>query len=213
MPHDEDVTVEPINGLPEALPEGEEILWQGKPAVLPLLRSSLSLNWVWGYFAVLIAWRIGVSTTVMPFGPAVLTAIPFVILAIVVTAILYAVAYAHARATVYTITTERVAMRIGAALTLTLNLPFPKIASADLDLLKDGHGTIAFKTIGTARLSYMILWPHVRPWHMKHTCPALRCIPDAAKVAAILAEAAETRVAQPMIERKPMMADATVAAE
>ena len=213
MPHDEDVTVEPINGLPEALPEGEKILWQGKPAVLPLARSALSLNWVIGYFALLIVWRIGVSTTEMPLGPAILTGLPFVVLAVVVTGILLAVAYAQARATVYTITTERVAMRIGAALTLTLNLPFPKIAAADLDLNKDGHGTIAFRTIGTARLSYMILWPHVRPWHMKHTRPALRCIPDAAKVAAILAEAAETRVSQPIIERKPMMADATVAAE
>jgi len=213
MPHDDDVTVEPIMGLPEALPEGEEILWQGKPAVLPLARASLSLNWVLGYFALLIVWRIGVSSASMPLGQAILTGLPFVILAVIVTAILLAVAYAQARATVYTITTERVAMRIGAALTLTLNLPFPKIAAADLDLDKTGHGTIALRTIGTARLSYMILWPHVRPWHMKNTRPALRCIPDAAKVAAILAEAAETRVSQPTIARGPMISDTTVAAE
>ena len=211
--HDDDVTVEPVNGLPEALPTGEEILWQGRPAVLPLARASLCLNWVIGYFVLLIIWRIGVSTTAMPLGPAILTALPFVVLGIIVSGILLAVAWAQARATVYTITTERVAMRIGAALTLTVNLPFPKIAAADLDLHKPGHGTIALRTIGTARLSYMIMWPHVRPWHMKHTRPALRCIPDAAKVAAILAEAAETRVSQPTIARAPMMSDASVAAE
>ena len=201
MPHDDDVTVEPVNGLPEALPPGEEILWQGRPSVGPLLREALSLNWVLGYFALLIVWRIGVSTTVMPIGPAILTALPFVVLAALVTLILYAIAWAQARATVYTITSERVAMRIGAALTLTLNLPFPKIASADLSLSRGGTGTIALRTTGNVRLSYMILWPHIRPWHMKETKPALRCIPDAAKVAAILAEAAETRVSKPTLSR------------
>ena len=137
----------------------------------------------------------------MPIGPAIMTAVPFVVLAMVATLILFLIALAQARATVYTITNERVAMRIGAALTLTLNLPFPKIASADLSLGRGGTGTIALKTTGNVRLSYMILWPHVRPWHMKETKPALRCIPDAAKVAAILAEAAETRVSKPTIAR------------
>ena len=213
MPHDDDVTVEPVMGLPEALPSGEYILWQGRPAVMPLARKALSLNWVIGYFALLVVWRIGVSTTAMPLGPAILTGLPFVVLGVLAALILIGIAWIQSRATVYTITTERVAMRVGAALTLTLNLPFPKIAAADLDLHKDGHGTIALRTLGTARLSYMILWPHVRPWHMKHTRPALRCIPDAAKVAAILAEAAETRVSQPVIAPRPSVADAAVAAE
>lgn len=213
MPHDDDVTVEPVKGLPEALPSGEDILWQGRPAVMPLARKALSLNWVIGYFALLVVWRIGVSTTAMPLGPAILTGLPFVVLGILAALILIGIAWVQSRATVYTITTERVAMRVGAALTLTLNLPFPKIGAADLDLHKDGHGTIALRTLGTARLSYMILWPHVRPWHMKHTRPALRCIPDAAKVAAILAEAAETRVSQPVITPRPTVADAAVAAE
>ena len=62
-----------------------------------------------------------------------------------------------------------------------------------------------------ARLSYLMTWPHARPWHMKHTQPALRCIPDARKVAAILSEAAETAVAEPVIERIP--APRPVAAE
>lgn len=212
MPHDEDITVEPINGLPEAPPEGEHVLWQGRPAVLPLAREALSLNWVLGYFGFLILWRIGVSSTMMPFGPALLTALPFLALATLVTAILIVIAWVQARATVYTVTSERVAMRIGAALTLTLNLPFRKIASADLDLRKSGTGTIALKTAGNVKLSYLVLWPHVRPWKMKQTQPALRCIPDAARVAAILAEAAETRVSQPVIERRAAMPE-TVAAE
>ncbi|MXQ09706.1 PH domain-containing protein [Alphaproteobacteria bacterium GH1-50] len=213
MPHDDDVTVEPVKGLPEDLPPGEVILWQGRPSVWPLLREALSLNWVLGYFALLIVWRVGVSTTTLPLGQALLTGLPFLILAGVVTAILYLIALAQARATVYTITSERIAMRIGAALTITLNLPFPKIAAADLSLSRNGTGTIALRTMGQARLSYMILWPHVRPWHLKETQPALRCIPDAAKVAAILAEAAETRVSRPTLERVAIAHPGAVAAE
>lgn len=211
MPHDDDVTVEPVKGLPETLPPGEVILWQGRPLVLPLAREALSLNWVLAYFAILIIWRIGASTAVMPFGPAVMTALPFVFLAALASAIILAIAWVQARATVYTITSERVAMRIGAALTLTLNLPFPKIGAADLDLRKSGTGTIALRTMGPVKLSYMILWPHVRPWYMKQTQPALRCIPDAARVAAILAEAAETRVSQPAIQRADTFGNAVAA--
>lgn len=208
---DKDVTVEPVRGLPEAPPPGEEILWQGRPLVMPLAREALCLNWVLGYFALLILWRIGASSASMPLGPAILTGIPFLVLAVIVTAILLAIAWVQARATVYTITNERVAMRIGAALTLTLNLPFPKIVAADLDLRKSGTGTIALRTVGEVSLSYMILWPHVRPWHMKQTQPALRCIPDAAKVAAVLAEAAETRISQPAIARARPMSGAVAA--
>jgi hypothetical protein len=50
------------------------------------------------------------------------------------------------------------------------------------------------------RLSYVMTWPHVRPWRMKHPEPALRCIPDAAKVAKLFSDAAETAVSQPVIE-------------
>ena len=213
MPDDKDITVEHIPGLPEALPDGERILWQGRPKVMALAQEALSLNWILGYFALLIVWRVGVSTPLMPFGAALLTAIPFLILGAVAAAILILIAYVQARATVYTITTERVAMRVGAALTLTLNLPFPKIAAADLDLKKSGTGTIALRTLGQARLSYMVLWPHIRPWHLKLTQPALRCIPEAAKVAAILAEAAETRVSRPEITIRDTTPTGAVAAE
>ena len=57
------------------------------------------------------------------------------------------------------------------------------------------------ETLGDTRLSYLMCWPHVRPWHMAKTQPALRCIPDAARVAQILSDAAETRVSQPTVTR------------
>ncbi len=56
--HD-DFAFEPVPGLPERLPEGELILWQGRPDAWALAREALNLNWVAGYFAVLALWRFG----------------------------------------------------------------------------------------------------------------------------------------------------------
>ncbi len=211
MPHD-DFTVEPIEGLPERPPAGEDILWQGKPRVYALAREAMSLHWVIGYFLFLAFWRVGVSSAGMPFSEALVLGLPFLILGAVAAAVILGLAWVLARTTVYTVTSARVALRVGAALTVTLNLPFKRIASADLQLRRDGTGTIAFETLGETRLSYLVLWPHVRPWRMKKTQPALRAIPDAERVAGLIAATAETRVSQPEISLKPGAA-APVAAE
>ena len=147
MPHD-DFAMEPVEGLPERPPEGEHILWQGKPRAYALARDALSLWWVAGYFALLAFWRVGVSSADMPFTEALPLAIPFVILGMLACAVLYAVAWVLARTTVYTVTTARVAMRVGAALTVTLNLPFTRIASANVATHRDGTGSIVFETVG-----------------------------------------------------------------
>ena len=115
--------------------------------------------------------------------------------------LLYLTALIQARSTVYTITTSRVAMRIGAALTLTLNLPYRELGNAALDLRRDGTGTIALDTTGATKLSYLVIWPRARPGHLGATQPALRCIPDAERVAHILAEAAEARINMPQVGR------------
>lgn len=210
MTHHDDFNFEPIRGLPEQLPEDEHILWQGAPDPRRLAREALGLRWVAGYFVLLAIWRIGVSSIDVPLTQAMAHGIPFILIGVVACAIIYGIAYVQARSTVYTLTNKRVAMRIGAALTMTLNLPFTKIASADLDLRK-GTGSIALTLLGEARLSYLMLWPHVRPWRMAKTQPCLRCIPDAQAVAEVLAEAAETRIHQPVISPSP--APAAVPAE
>ena len=200
MSHD-DFAFEPIRGLPEALPEGEHILWQGSPSVLKLAREGFKINWIIGYFAVLAVWRVAVSSTLLPMEQAMMHAIPFAVICAVVVGALIGLAWVQARATVYTLTNKRVGMRIGAALTMTLNLPYVKIGNATLDLKRSGHGTIAFELLDETRFSYVTLWPNVRPWHFAKTQPALRCIADAEKVAEIFAEAAEIRTSQPRVER------------
>jgi hypothetical protein len=196
--HD-DFATEPVPGLPEALPKGEVVLWQGRPDAMRLARDSLGLTWVAGYFALLAAWRVMASLADYPLREALGHAVPLTAAGVLACAIIWLFSWVQARATLYTITTSRVAMRVGAALTLTLNLPFKRIEGADLALNRDGTGTIAMQTLGEARLSYLVLWPHVRPWRMKHTQPALRAIPDAARVAGILADAAETKINEPVV--------------
>ena len=208
MSHD-DFAVEPIKGLPERPPRDETILWQGRPDTWALLRAALSFWWVMGYFVFLALWRLVAAVDIMPMGQAIGISVPFLILGLIVAALLWLTAFVQARTTVYTITNKRVAMRIGAALTMTLNLPYKQIASADLDLRKDGSGTIALTTMGDTQLAYVMLWPHVRPWRFPAK-PALRCIPNAERVARLLAEAAEARVTMPEIALKP---GAAVAAE
>ncbi len=213
MSHD-DFKFEPVRGLPEALPEGEHILWQGSPVALRLAWEALALPWVMGYFLALAVWRVVASSATVDLGTAFGHGAPFLVIGLVACLILIAVAWVQARATVYTLTNKRVAMRIGAALTMTLNLPYVQIENAAVDLRKGGSGTIAFLLPDHTRLSYLMTWPHVRPWRLTRCQPALRCIPDAARVARIFAEAAEQRIAEPRLMRIPANTDgAAVAAE
>jgi hypothetical protein len=213
MSHD-DFDQEPVKGLPELPPEGETILWQGRPDWWTLTKESLNLYWVVAYFVFLALWRYTVLSDQVTVAQALSGSTPFLVLGAIVCGLLMLTAFIQARATVYTITNRRVAMRIGAALTVTLNLPYTQIANATLDLRKGGTGTIALDLLGDTRLSYLVCWPHVRPWAMRRTQPALRCIPDAAKIAAMLGDAAEKRVSSPVISRKaPAVSSSAVAAE
>lgn len=212
MPHD-DFATEPLPGLPELPPEGERILWQGKPDWWALTKDALNLYWVAGYFVFLALWRFGAVYDLMPFGQAFGASVPFLILGALVCGLLMLVGYVQAKSTVYTVTNRRVAMRVGAALTVTLNLPYVQIASADLALRKSGVGTITFGLLKENPLSYVMCWPHVRPWSIRRVQPALRCIPDARNIARLIADAAEARVSTPQVQRVAPPQSAAVAAE
>lgn len=214
MDHD-DFAFEPIKGLPAVPPEGEHILWQGRPDWWALANDAFKLKWVAGYFVILALWRAIAVVDQLGWDLVIPASTPFLILGAACCVILMVMAWVQARATVYTITNRRVAMRIGAALTVTLNLPYRWIGSADVKLKRGGTGTIAFDLLGDTQFSYLVCWPHIRPWHMRKTKPALRAIPDAAKIADVLRDAAQTRVAEVASERFEQMpvAPDVVAAE
>lgn len=194
MDHDDFQPPEPIEGLPEVPPEGERILWQGKPDWWALANEALLLRWVAIYFGFLALWR-GLAGWLSVDAERGIAAAAWLIgLGALACGLLALIAWVQARATVYTITNRRVVMRIGAALTVALNLPYRWIGSADLQLRKSGTGTIALDLLGETQFSYLVCWPHVRPWHMKRTQPALRCIPEAEMVAGLIAQNAQAAV-------------------
>lgn len=195
MPYadEDDYDVEPVRGLPELPPPGEKILWQGAPTVWRAAVDIYRLNWILGWFAFLAGWRGIVAETSDAAGSAIFWSL---LAGGIATAILFVMAWATAKTTVYTITNRRVGMRIGVALTLTLNLPHQWIDSADLRLRKHGAGDIALKMKGDTKLSYLVLWPHAQPWKLNPSVPMLRGLENAPAVAAILGEAAQARIAE-----------------
>lgn len=180
---------EAAHGLPEALPEGEVQLWQGSPDARLLARQALHLDLVGIYFAGLLAWRGLVSwqegATLAQTGIALAGMMPLIGLAC---ALLAGMAWLMARTTVYTLTNRRIVMRVGIVLSITFNLPFTQIASADWRQRGRG-GDIVLTLNGPDRIAYLHLWPHARPWHLRQTQPMLRALADAPAVAARLAAA------------------------
>jgi len=211
MPHDDDFGFEPVRGLPEVPPEGEHILWQGAPEPLALARRGLRADWVAGYFVALAAWRGAVVGGAEGALAGLSAASWYLALGALAVAVLGAMAWAMARATVYTLTSRRVVMRIGAALQVTINLPYRWIGAADLRIHGDGTGSIELALEGPVRLSYFALWPHVKPWTLARPRPTLRCIAEPRAVAAILGRAAAAHVAE--VAPAPDMLAHPVAAE
>ncbi len=203
MSSHDDFAFDPLPGLPERPPQGELILWQGRPEAAALARDAYRIRWIAGYFALVVLWRAG--TGLAEGGPSLALAmgLPYLALGLLGLGIVYGLAWAQARATTYTLTSARVVLRIGAALPVTFNLPFAQIGAASLDLRRDGTGTIALETLGETRISVLVAWPHLRPGHWSKTQPALRSIPDAARIARMLAEAAEARLNLPQVARSP----------
>jgi hypothetical protein len=101
-------------------------------------------------------------------------------------------AWLYARMTIYTITTQRVVLRIGVALPMSWNIPFKRIASADVKVRSQGDGDISLTLTAPNRIAWLHLWPHVQPWHYAKARPTFRTIAEPAKIAALLADAVQT---------------------
>lgn len=188
---------EPIRGLPEHLPPGEEMLWQGTPRWTALAQRAFHVRKVAVYFAIILVWRVladlfAVETT----AEVVVGALWILALGVVSIGGLLLLAWAMARSTVYTITSRRLVMRFGVALPMIVNFPFAQIHSAQMKRYRDDSGDIPVILVPSTRASYTILWPHVRPWHFSKPQPMLRAIPDVTKVAEILSAALSRFVAE-----------------
>ncbi|MEY3251585.1 MAG: hypothetical protein RL227_558 [Pseudomonadota bacterium] len=200
---------EPQFGLPERLPDSERLLWQGQPLPGLVARRVFHLPIVVGYFAVMLAWRIGSQLQDgLPLLAALKGSLVLALLAAVAIGILAALARLTASTTVYTLTDKRIVMRIGIVLTVTYNLPLKHVDAAHLLPLGEGRGEIALQLRGDTRIAYLNLWPHARPWMLARPQPMLRCLAGAEAVSQKLSEAWAAANAQ---TARPEAAAATAA--
>jgi hypothetical protein len=192
--------------LPAPLPADERVLWIGSPAWRGIARNVFHLGALAMYFVAVIAahvfWVVANGASWIEAAASVARLAPLGAVALGMFALL---AWMIARTTCYAITDRRVIMRIGVALSLTMNIPFRAIASADLRLHADGSGDLPLSLVGNDRMAYLHLWPHARPWRLKKPVPMLVCVPDAARVGEILgvalrASLAATPVAKSRVE-------------
>lgn len=199
-----DFDFEPVRGLPQLLPEGERVLWQGAPRWQDLAVHAFHARKVIWYFA-----AIAVAQSAFRYvdGESLLSAVRSFewlgIMAFLAAGLLTGLAYLSARTSVYTITNKRIVMRIGMALSVTINLPFKQIDGASLRLFRNASGDIALKLNNKERVAYLLLWPHARRFHMAHPQPCLRCIADADRVAGLLATALTGQATESLASPEP----------
>jgi hypothetical protein len=179
-----------VKGLPGPLPAGERLLWQGAPDWRALALRVMHVRKLAVYFAALLVWyaasklAVGMSASEVAVGTAKLTAV-----ALAPLAMLIAYSWGVQRTTLYTVTSRRIIIKCGIALPMTVNLPFARIDGAAVKAMADGSGDIALTVARDDRVSYVVLWPNVRPWRLGRTQPALRCLADVARVGQIVGRA------------------------
>ena len=185
-----DFDFEPIRGLPEALPAGEKILWQGAPAWRVLAKDALHVRKILLYFGILLLWRLVLARADGDsLSQALVSAVPLLSVATAGLVVLAVLAWLLARTTVYTITNRRLVMRFGIALPMTVNVPFRVVESVGSTVDVKGYGGIALKLLGEDRIAYLNLWPHARRWQFARPQPMMRAIPDVAAVSEIISNA------------------------
>ncbi|MBB5049732.1 hypothetical protein HNR60_004516 [Rhodopseudomonas rhenobacensis] len=179
-----------LHELSSPLPEGERVIWQGKPTFKGLAVRSFHIREAGIYVGLFLAWKLwsywsnGMATSDM-VGSTVALLVP----CLGGMALLALLAWLFRRATTYTITSKRVLLQFGVALPMSMTIPLSKIANVDLRTNGDGSGDIPLQLADTKRVSYVLLWPHIRPWRLRAPEPMLNSVPEAASVAAKLAEA------------------------
>lgn len=181
---------EPVHGLPEALPSGEHLVWQGSPELRSLAIRVFHVRKIAIYFAAVAALQLAAALAEgSTLREALGTLVTLAASAAVAIGVLSLIARFSARTTVYTITNRRVVMRVGIVLTMTFNLPFARIASAGLRVHGDGTADLPLALAEGETVGYGHLWPHARPWRLRRPEPMLRCVPDGLRVGRLLAEA------------------------
>jgi len=175
-------------GLPEELPKGEQILWQGSPNWISLGVEAFHLRSLGIYFGLMLLLQLSyLSGQEEDWSAKPLLITAFMVILTLGT--LWAWSWMSAKASMYTITNKRVVMRVGVVYSLTFNLPLKQIIGAHELHRRGGTSDLSLTLKKEDRIGWLHLWPHSRPWVLNHPEPTIRCIPDGALCADILKSA------------------------
>lgn len=191
---DDEHNPEPVRGLPERLPKGETVIWQGSPAFLPFAVSVFRLRWIAGYFAIAAFFR-GAAAAASGADAAV-AATQVAIIGAAAIVLMLALAFIMQRSAIYTITNRRVVLRFGAAIRKTINVPFSFIESASIKTRANGGGDIVLSLKGPDGIGFFHLWPHARPFRFSRAEPMLRAIPKVRDVSELLTGAVKAELGE-----------------
>jgi hypothetical protein len=174
--------------LPEDIPQGERILWHGRPNWVALLRSAYRADLVAGYFVLLAVWN-AIDASAEGAPAAALATSRTLAIGLAALALLALLAWGSARTALFVVTSRRIVMKVGVALQVFYNLPFSQIRNAALRIESDGSGDVILQISRGGRIGYLNLWPFARPFRFAEPEPALRGLADARMVGEIVARA------------------------
>lgn len=188
---------EPIPGLPALLPRGEKLLWQGRPDWRLLAQQAFHVRAVAVWFAVLMVLQLALGLRDgAPAAELLGTVAWYTVLGAAAVGVLTGIAWAYARSTMYTITSRHLVIRSGVALPTTVTIPFGLVHSAAVKRYARGYGDLPIEIQPGTHVSWLMLWPHVRPWCMARPQPMLRAVEDIDDVVTVFTRALDVSLAR-----------------
>ena len=192
MSHD-DFDFEPQRGLPAALPAGERLLWQGAPDWRELALHGYRVRAFACYGAAVIVARAILNLAEGTPFQTVLSGLAWPVMLLSAGLGLFGfIAWLAARTTVYSLTERRIVIRQGIAMPVTMNLPLSLVDGVSAVSRGLNCGDVALQLAPAERVSYLLLWPHVRPWQWRQPQPMLRALRDHKTVGALLVQSLQS---------------------
>tara|TARA_B100001057_G_scaffold499850_1_gene612139 strand:+ start:633 stop:1256 length:624 start_codon:yes stop_codon:yes gene_type:complete len=182
------------NDISSSIPEGENVLWYGKPdwRILSWYVFGLRYLFIYLFFSILIVFY--KPRDYLHITDFFIQWLPYLISIFFVGCLFMVLSYIQSRTTHYVITDKRIIIKTGSALIFFLNAPFKRIMSIDRQQLRFGSGNISFETISKKRIPFFSSWPSVRPWYFTKPQPCFRCINNVKNVEALLSREAKKQI-------------------